>query len=203
MADRVGVGSPAGADGGPPPPGSTGHIVLVGLMGSGKTTVGRRVAARLGRPFVDADEALAEHHGRSVRQVFEEDGEPAFRAMESAVLAQLLARAEPTVIAAGGGVVVPAENRELLSRPEVFVVWLRAGAAFLATRTAKKEGRPLLDGDPGAVLARLAVERQGWYEEVADVVVDVEPVHEAEPKPKAVLAWQVVALVRARGGLSA
>ncbi|MGQ0616910.1 MAG: shikimate kinase [Acidimicrobiia bacterium] len=202
MADRVSVGSAAGEGCGAPPQGAREHIVLVGLMGSGKTTVGRRVAARLGRPFVDADEALAEHHGRTVRQVFEEDGEPVFRAMESAVLAELLARADPTVIAAGGGVVVPAENRELLSRPDVFVVWLRAGAAFLATRTAKKEGRPLLDGDPETVLARLAAERQGFYEEVADVVVDVEPVHEAEPKPKAVLAWQVVALVRAREGLT-
>lgn len=164
-------------------------------MGSGKTTVGRRVAKRLGRPFVDADTAIEDHAGRSVREVFATDGEAGFRKLEAEVLEELLSAAEPSVIAAGGGVVVTDTNRTRLQRADVFVVWLRASAAFLASRAKPKEHRPLLDDDPEATLIRLADERDGWYAEVADAVVEVEPAHRDEDKPKAHLADLIVELL--------
>ena len=89
------------------------HVVLVGLMGSGKTTVGRRLAARLERAFVDADEALEEIADRTIAEVFAEDGERGFRAIEADVLEELLEHHEPTVIASGGGVVLSGENLDL------------------------------------------------------------------------------------------
>ena len=101
------------------------HLVLVGMMGSGKTTVGKKVARLLDRPFVDADAALEQRTGRTVAEWFAE-GEPAFRQAESDLLADLLTAAEPTVIAAGGGVVVTEDNRKRLSDPGVTVVLLDA-----------------------------------------------------------------------------
>jgi shikimate kinase len=170
------------------------HVVLVGMMGSGKTTVGRRVATRLDRPFFDADVELEERSGRSVRDWFAEAGEDAFRDAESATLAALLDHPEPAVIAAGGGVVIRAENRVALREP--FVVLLDAAPAFLASRVQRKAHRPLIDGDVDATLERLHEERGDWYREVADVVVAVEPAHDTE-HPKRALALQVTELVLA------
>ena len=161
------------------------HLVLVGLSGSGKSSVGRRVAALLQRPFRDADDEIEERTGRSVREIFATDGEPAFREIEADVMADLLAFSEPSVIAAGGGAVVTESTRKLLTEPDVFVVWLTATPEFLASRTSKKAHRPLLDGDAAGSLARLLDERARWYEEVADVTYDVQPAHRAAPKPEA------------------
>jgi shikimate kinase len=163
----------------------TGHVVLVGLSGTGKTSVGRRIAALLSVPFVDADEEIEERTGRTVRGIFAQDGEAAFRELEANVMADVLGAAEPSVIAAGGGAVVTEATRKLLAQPDVFVVWLTAEPEFLASRTAKKAHRPLLDGDPVAALHRLATERAAWYEEVADVTFDVQPAHHAAPKAEA------------------
>jgi shikimate kinase len=176
------------------------HVVLVGMMGSGKTTVGRRVAARLDRPFLDADDELESRSGRTVREWFAEAGEVAFRDAESATLAALLDHPEPAVIAAGGGVVIRAENRSALAAP--FVVLLDAGPAFLASRVARKAHRPLVDDDPLGTIERLHRERDGWYREVADVVVPVEPAHETD-HPKRALAGLVVDLVVAHEGAPA
>jgi shikimate kinase len=162
-----------------------GHVVLVGLSGTGKTSVGRRVAALIGRSFVDADEEIEERTGRTVRGIFAADGEPAFREIEANVMADLLASPAPSVIAAGGGAVVAESTRKLLKQPHVFVVWLTATPEFLASRTTKKPHRPLLDGDPVAALTRLAADRADWYDEVADVAFDVQPAHRAAPKPEA------------------
>ena len=162
-----------------------GHTVLVGLSGTGKTSVGRRVAALLSRPFVDADEEIEERTGRTVRGIFAADGEAAFRDLEANVMADLLAASVPTVIAAGGGAVVTETTRKLLQQPHVFVVWLTAAPEFLASRTSKKAHRPLLDGDPVAALRRLADDRTAWYAEVADVSYDVQPAHFSAPKPEA------------------
>jgi shikimate kinase len=176
-----------------------GHVVLVGLSGTGKTSVGRRLASRLGRSFIDADEEIEERTGRTVRGIFAADGEPAFRELEASVMADLLAAPEPCVIAAGGGAVVTETTRKLLQPPEVFVVWLTATPEFLASRTTKKAHRPLLDGDPVAALTRLAEERAAWYEEVADVVFDVQPAHRAAPKQEAKdqIAGTIAAMVPA------
>lgn len=176
-----------------------GHVVLVGLSGTGKTSVGRRMAALLSRSFVDADEEIEERTGRTVRGIFVADGEPAFRQLEASVMADLLAAPEPSVVAAGGGAVVTETTRKLLQQPDVFVVWLTATPEFLASRTTKKAHRPLLDGDPIAALSRLAAERGAWYEEVADITFDVQPAHHSAPKQEAKdqIARTIAALVPA------
>lgn len=177
----------------------TRHVVLVGLMGSGKSTVGRRLAARLERGFVDADAALVEIADRSIAEIFETDGEAAFRAMEADVLEELLEHHEPTVIASGGGVVLREDSRRRLQGPDVTVVWLDGSPAFLASRVEHRQHRPLLSGDEPAreVLARLHAERAPLYAEVADITVDVEPFGEGEEPSKSALADRVAELVRA------
>ena len=171
------------------------HVVLVGPMGVGKTTVGRRLAKELQRPFADADEQLELRAGRTIPAIFRDDGEETFRELESEVLADLLGRVQPLVVAAGGGVVTQPENRALLGR-RAFVVWLRASPGFLAAR-ADPAHRPLLTGDPdpATTLARLIAARAPLYEEVADATVDVEPFHAADDKPKQALARHIAQLV--------
>lgn len=152
-------------------------IVLVGLMGTGKTTVARRLGVRLGLDVVDTDLEIETADGRKVRQIFAESGEEAFREMESAALSAALART-PCVIAAAGGVVLRPHNRDVLGRARAerraVVVWLRAGTEALVARTSRGGHRPLLDGDRAGTLARLADERNGMYAEVADAVVDTD-----------------------------
>ncbi|HET8618264.1 MAG TPA: shikimate kinase [Acidimicrobiales bacterium] len=173
------------------------HVVLVGLMGVGKSTVGRRLAKELDRPFADLDEQVELAEGRTIPTLFRTRGEPAFRAAESAVLADLVARPSPLVIAAGGGVVTGEGNRRLLAG--TFVVWLRASAGFLAGRTDPTH-RPLLaGGDAEDSLARLLGAREHLYESVADVSVDVEPFHARDDRPKRALARHVAALVAEHG----
>ena len=169
----------------------TGPIVLVGLMGSGKTTVGKKVAKLIGVRFVDADVELEARSGRSVAQWFTDEGELGFRDAEADLLASLLAEPEPLVIGAGGGVVVTERNRALLSSAGVTVIYLHADPVFLASRAQARPHRPLLAGDPVEVLTRMYAERDGWYREVADAVVEVRPAHEAGEKPKWRLAEQV------------
>lgn len=185
--------SAEGVDGGTPHQ----HVVLVGMMGAGKTTVGKRAATLLDRPFVDADAELVRRSGRSVADWFAHDGEPAFRRAESDLLADLLDRPAGTIVAAGGGVVVEARNRSRLRRPDPFVIWLYADPAFLAARVARKKHRPLIGADPATTLINLADEREAWYADVADAVIDVVPVHSQAERPKWVLAERVVAAIRA------
>lgn len=173
------------------------HVVLVGLMGVGKSTVGRRLAKELARPFADVDEQVELRAGLAIPRIFEERGEPAFRALEADVLADLLHRAEPLVLAAGGGVVAAPANRAALAASGAYVVWLRASADFLASR-ADPTHRPLLSGDAAATLARLQVERDPLYEQVADVVVDVEPFHAGDEKPRRALARHLAGVVASR-----
>jgi shikimate kinase len=176
------------------------HVVLVGPMGVGKTTVGRRLAKELRRPFADADEQLELRVGRTIPDIVRDDGEEAFRRLESEVLADLLRRAHPLVVAAGGGVVTQSGNRVLLGR-RAFVVWLRASPTFLAARVDPRH-RPLLtgDADPAAALERLITSRAPLYEEVADAAVDVEPFHAGDEKPKRALARHIAQLVGVRAG---
>jgi shikimate kinase len=171
-------------------PAEAGPIVLVGLMGSGKTTVGKKLARLVGHRFVDADVELEARTGRSVAEWFTE-GEDAFRAAEEQLLAGLLAEPEPLVVGAGGGVVVSERNRTLLNAPGVTVVYLHAEPAFLASRAQARPHRPLLTGDASSVLTAMYADRDGWYREVADAVVEVRPAHEAGEKPKWRLAEQV------------
>lgn len=181
---------------------TVGHVVLVGLMGAGKTTVGRRVAKALDRPFVDCDEAFVTSTGRTIAEVFATDGEPRFRALEAELVAELLAVPEPTVVATGGGAVLDPRTRAALRAADgPLVVWLRADAAFLAARAKDRAHRPLLAGtDAREVLARLAVERDPLYAEVADEVLDVASFHEWGTQPKKAMAARITALVEARTG---
>jgi shikimate kinase len=150
------------------------RLYLIGMMGSGKTTVGRQVAARLGWSYLDSDEQVCARTGRTVREIFETDGEAAFRAEESAVLAAAAADPDtPTVVAVAGGAVLDPANRALL-RGTGAVVWLDASPEVLVGRVnAGGDHRPLLGDDAPAALARLDHQRRPLYEQLADLVVDV------------------------------
>lgn len=184
-----------GAEPSPAPdadPPAHGAVVLVGLMAAGKSTVGKKVARLLGRRFVDADVELEARTGRTVAGWFEAEGEVGFRQAEAALLADLLDERPAPVVGAGGGVVVTAANRARLAAPDVTVVYLHGEPRFLAGRVQAKPHRPLLTGDPVEVLTRMYAERDAWYREVADAVVEVRPAHEAGEKPKWRLAETVV-----------
>jgi shikimate kinase len=150
------------------------HLVLVGLMGVGKSTVGNRLSQMLGWRLVDSDAQVEARTGRTVREIFEDDGEPAFRVLETEALRDALDDPGPTIVAAAGGVVLTTANRRLLERPNVEVVWLRADPTILVGRALSGDHRPLLAHDPAGVLAQMAVDRDPLYREVADVVVDVD-----------------------------
>jgi shikimate kinase len=149
-------------------------VVLVGMMGAGKTTVGRALAERLGWEFADTDELVEAWRHKTVRRIFEEDGEDAFRAAETGVLDAALSTSAPGVIGAGGGIVTREANRQILRSGRAHVIWLRAGVTELMARLEGDTGRPLLDGDPEGRLSALLEQRAGWYAEVADDVVDVD-----------------------------
>jgi shikimate kinase len=155
------------------------RIILVGMMGVGKTTTGRLLAERLDWPYLDSDEQVMADTGRSVPELFAERGEAAFRAEEERVLAEALAGEGPVVVSAAGGVVLSPANRELLARSGT-VVWLRADPGVLAGRVGDGAGRPLLDDDPASALSALDAVRRPLYHSVADVVVDVDHLAPAE-----------------------
>lgn len=148
-------------------------IVLIGLMGAGKTTVGRRLAAHLGLPFVDSDVAIEERTARTVPELFAEHGEDGFRRIESSVIADLLA-GDRVVLSLGGGAVTTPAVRSGLDDHEV--VWLRARPATLVDRLGSDEvaARPLLAGGAAAALERLDVERAPYHRAVATLTVDVD-----------------------------
>lgn len=149
------------------------HLVLVGLMGSGKSSVGRRIADRLKRPFVDTDTRIERQDGRTIREIFTTDGEDGFRELETSVLADALSAPDPSVIATGGGIVMRERNRDLLAAHQV--VWLRASVDTLSTRVASGAARrPLLDGDVRARLVQLDETRRDLYRAVASQIVDVD-----------------------------
>ena len=139
-------------------------IVLVGLMGAGKSTVGQRLASLLGAEFVDSDAAIEEAAQRSVGEIFAEFGEPYFREGERRVIARLIGEGHG-VIATGGGAFADADTRALI-RERAIAVWLDCDIATLVARTRRRDTRPLLkDGDPGEILARLHAERAPAYAE--------------------------------------
>lgn len=154
--------------------GGQSHLVLVGMMGSGKSTVGRIVAERLGRRLIDSDTSIETATGRTVREIFETDGEEAFRSLETEALRSALAHHEPAVIAAAGGVVLRAENRQALVESDARVVWLMADPQLLLARVRSGMHRPLLDDDPEGTLQRMWNEREPLYQEVADAIVLVD-----------------------------
>ena len=145
-------------------------IVLVGLMGSGKSSVGRRLASRLGLPFRDADEEVERAAQLSIADIFELYGEDEFRRLERSVIARLLGEG-PMVLATGGGAFMEDETRQRIAEAGVSV-WLRADLEVLVERTSRRDDRPLLrKDDPRVVLEQLIALRYPIYAK-ADIVID-------------------------------
>ena len=147
-------------------------IVLVGLMGAGKTSIGRRLAARLGLPFVDADSEIEVAAGRTIEEIFDSQGEAFFRDGERRVIARLLD--DPVhVLATGGGAFLDERTRAKI-RERAISIWVRARLDILVQRTARRSNRPLLKhGEPRQILAQLIAERHPVYA-VADIIIDSE-----------------------------
>jgi shikimate kinase len=145
-------------------------VALVGLMGAGKSAIGKRLALRLGLPFVDADDEIERAAGCSIAEFFEKYGEQEFRAGERRVIARLLDET-PHVLSTGGGAYMDPETRALM-RAKALTIWLRAELDVLFERVKKRAHRPLLrQGDPREILDRLMQQRYPVYAE-ADIVVD-------------------------------
>jgi shikimate kinase len=148
----------------------TARLVLVGAPGSGKSTVGALLAQRWDVPFADVDAVIESRVGKSVAEIFADDGEPVFRAFEESTTAELLDA--PGVLALGGGAVLsPATRAALAGRP---VVWLRVTIAHAAGRVGLNEARPLLLGNVRGRLVKLLNERTPLYAEVARASVDTD-----------------------------
>lgn len=151
--------------------------MLVGLMGTGKSTVAEKLASVLGVTVADTDEIVEAAAGKAVRRIFAEDGEHTFRAAETVALESALSSGAG-VVAAAGGVVLSETNRALLnherSAGRAVVVWLRADAATLVRRTSSGVHRPLLDDRPDDAIARMATERTPLYASVCDASIDTD-----------------------------
>jgi shikimate kinase len=148
-----------------------GSIFLVGMMGAGKTSVGKNLARRLGKQFHDSDQVIEARTGVKIPVIFEIEGEAGFRVRESAVLDELTALNE-IVLATGGGAVLDPRNRELL-KSRGTVVYLRAAVKELLNRTRHDRNRPLLQtGDPKTRLAELFEQRDPLYRDIAHIVID-------------------------------
>jgi len=159
-------------------------IVMVGLMGCGKSAVGRRLGAKLGLPFVDADEEIEKAAGKSIEDLFADHGEPYFREGERKVLARLL-RSGPQVLATGGGAFMNPETRAAIAQSGISV-WLKADLPLLVRRVAKRSNRPLLrSGDPEEVMRTLMEVRYPVYAQ-ADITV------ESRDVPHEVVVWETL-----------
>ncbi len=151
-------------------------IILIGLMGCGKTTIGRELSKLLGMPFLDMDALIEEQIGKSIPAIFRDDGESHFRALETALLRYLLndgaGGSSAPIISTGGGVVLREENRAIL-RKLGFCVWLNVEVPTLIARTARANNRPLLaNANRREILEKLSAQRNPLYEETAHLRLD-------------------------------
>ncbi|HEY8171413.1 MAG TPA: shikimate kinase [Candidatus Limnocylindria bacterium] len=158
-----------GTDGATPPI----RIVLIGMMGSGKSSVGHALAARTGWPFVDNDALVEGVTGLSAREHLESMGETELRRVEADALSAALAHPPPVIVSAAGGTILDAGHRSALADAG-FVVWLRGPAGVLAARAAGAGHRPWLDGDAQAWFDTALAAREPLYAGVADLVLDIE-----------------------------
>jgi shikimate kinase len=148
----------------------SGNVILVGMMGSGKTTMGRVLAKQLDKEFVDSDEEIQHRTGVTIPHIFDVEGEQGFRQRESSVIADLLRR-ENLILATGGGAVLMGQNRAAM-RENGIVIYLKASVHDLWQRTRHDRNRPLLQtDDPHARLAELFQQRDALYQQVADIVI--------------------------------
>lgn len=165
------------------------NLVLVGPMGAGKTSIGKRLAQRLGLAFVDADQRLEEVTGAAVPLIFEHEGEAGFRAREAQLIAELML-GSAQLLATGGGAVLSADNRRHL-RERGFVVYLTVGIEQQLERLARDRSRPLLaDGDRRSKLEALAEVRAPLYRDIADLVFDSDGLAVATAVDRLVLQLQ-------------
>lgn len=150
------------------------NIFLIGPMGAGKTTVGKRLAETRGMEFVDSDQEIEARTGVDIAYIFEKEGEAGFRKRERGVIAELSGR-QNIVLATGGGAVLEPENRQVLSA-RGFVVYLHAGVEQQLARTARTENRPLLQNavDRRDVLEQLFASRDPLYREIADLILQTD-----------------------------
>ncbi len=148
------------------------QIVLVGMMGAGKSTVAKLLGLALERRVVDLDREIEKASGHSIGELFELEGEASFRAREIDGLRAVLASNEQVVIAAGGGLVTSEAARTILSG--TLCIWLKATPATLISRVGQSTNRPLLRSDPVGTIERLVSERAQWYEDAATMVIDVD-----------------------------
>ncbi|MDQ7002043.1 MAG: shikimate kinase [Ghiorsea sp.] len=158
------------------------NIMLVGLMGSGQSILGKQLASRLSLDFIDLDDRIVKYAGKPIPDIFEQDGEMAFRTLESSMLEQALLPEDgkASVLATGGGTVLSRGNRELMQKCGQ-VIWLDASPTELARRISGDENRPLLNGvDPLFKMISLATQRNALYAEVADLRVDTEALNDEE-----------------------
>jgi shikimate kinase len=152
-------------------------IVLVGMMGVGKSTIGRRLAARLGLPFIDADTEIEAAAGMTVPEIFEAHGEPYFRDGEARVIARLL-ESGPAVLAPGGGALMREETRRRVADKAVSI-WLKADVDIIMRRVRRRADRPLLQtADPEATVVRLISEREPIYQSANLTIASREVPHE-------------------------
>lgn len=148
-----------------------GNIFFVGLMGAGKTTIGRMLAKHLAKSFYDTDHEIERRTGVNIPLIFELEGEAGFRKRETAVITELCAMRD-IVLATGGGAILSPQNRDNL-RQHGTVIYLRAHVQELLQRTRNDKNRPLLQtDDPRAKLEQLFIERDPLYRETADIVLD-------------------------------
>lgn len=148
------------------------NLVLIGFMGSGKSTVGRELHARLGYELVDMDAVIEQREGRPISRIFDENGEEHFRELETELLKELASDGRRKIISTGGGVVVKEGNRELLRRLG-YVVWLQAPVGVIHDRTSRNRERPLLlTEDPVGRIEALLEKRKPYYAETAHLSVD-------------------------------
>lgn len=149
----------------------TGNIYFVGLMGAGKTTIGKLLAKHLGKAFYDSDHEIERRTGVNIPLIFELEGETGFRKREASVIAELV-KLQDIVLATGGGAVLSPQNRENLKKSGT-IIYLRASVTELLQRTRNDKNRPLLQTDnPLAKLEKLLVERDPLYRELADIIID-------------------------------
>jgi shikimate kinase len=148
------------------------RVLLLGMMGSGKTSVGREIQARTGWPYVDNDEAVLRDTGLATRELHEQRGTEALRAAESQVMHGALVASPPYLAGIAAGVVEDPANVEALEADDAFVVYLHTPLDVLVRRVGSGEGRPWLQPDPATALRVLSEGREPLYRQVADLVVD-------------------------------
>ncbi|CAG0910537.1 unnamed protein product [Cyprideis torosa] len=173
------------------------RIILIGPMGSGKTTIGKLIAASIGYEFIDSDREIEERTGVSIPTIFDYEGEEGFRDRESHVLDELTQR-EGIVLATGGGAVLRPQNRTVLSE-RGFVVYLKVSVRVQLMRTSKDKNRPLLQTEnPKKTLTEMAKIRAPLYEETADFSINTDHIRTKALKARIIKAYERDAQIQAK-----